>query len=659
MSNQVNDISLDELIARDLLSVRTINICRDFDLTSAQKIIDFKEKHGHFRKLRGCGVNTETELNFVCKNFQDIVKESQSSTRASENLTEPNFSDEVLRLSPFKRIIFNRHFDYLLSRLSVRARNGILSLSKESNTRDILVKIFAKGFDFSSIRNIGGKTVSELVSFRQAIYQFFPNIDRTENDQLSKEYAALVIHTTYPELPINLNADFDKIFNESGKIKVFHLINLLSAKNILFKEKVKRVFEFSFTKGQEDVTFDSIAADFKISRERIRQIKLELDEEIENYFPFIANFSINDFVSYGIDDNSAAQLIDENFSEKINQSEETNFTPVFCGIVLRLLLKNPYTVFYLRKKIAEDKSLHPNNKYQGCYLISSSLWECFRFEDFVEDVYKHISSRITESYSLHLDGYLCQFLQADKRQLLSQLKPICEQILYNEFNLAVNPDGFIEFERNSKRPLSEYIVEVLESEDRMMKADEIMIAMNEKFPFLEMTELSVRATITRERDTFICFGRTSTYGLRKWEEEKANLKGGTIRDIVETFLQESDSPKHVTEILEHVLKYRDTNERSIVTSLKADTSNRFVFFDGYNLGLSNKTYGLDTLNYKRAVGSHFTPKMLKKFAGYTLDEIAKHYEKTYGYTQMQIRRILQNKIADGEIYLTEDDKLKI
>ncbi len=200
--------------------------------------------------------------------------------------------------------------------------------------------------------------------------------------------------------------------------------------------------------------------------------------------------------------------------------------------------------------------------------------------------------------------------------------------------------------------------EVLESEDRMMKVEEIAKVVNERFPFLEMTEQSVRSTIQRGEDIFIYFGRTSTYGLRKWEGEKQNLRGGTIRDIVEDFLQSSDSTKHISEIAEHVLQFRKSNERSILTSLRAEGNKRFHFFDGYYIGLLSKTYSLDTLNYKRVVGSHFVPKMLRKVNGLDLEEAIKHYEKKYGYAQVPIRRILQNKIADGEIHLTDGNKLK-
>jgi hypothetical protein len=425
MTDEVEDVSLGELIEKDLLSVRSINICRDFDLITARKILAFKEKHGHFRKLRGCGVNTEAELNYICENFQGLIIGSTTTTTERALAFEQTFADEVSELSPLKRLIFNKHFDYLFSKLSVRAKNGIEIISKNKNTKDFLEKIFAKGFDFHSIRNIGSKTVIELIQFRTEVYGFFPNLRRAENDQLSKEYASLVLQTNYPTLPADFNNQFEIIFDEFGKIKLFRLIKLLLDFELLFDQRTKMVFDLSFTTVNDNITLDSIASNLRLSRERIRQVKIELDDEIHSYFPFIANFSINDFTSYEIDSLTSFSIIDNSFAEKINEKEGTNFVPVFYGVVLNILLKNTYRVFTVRKKIAESKTVISGKNYQDCYLIQHKFFDAFSYENFVEDLYEQLSTRITESYSLHFDGYLCQFLKEDSRQLLNQIKPTC------------------------------------------------------------------------------------------------------------------------------------------------------------------------------------------------------------------------------------------
>lgn len=93
-----------------------------------------------------------------------------------------------------------------------------------------------------------------------------------------------------------------------------------------------------------------------------------------------------------------------------------------------------------------------------------------------------------------------------------------------------------------------------------------------------------------QRDTnLIYFGRSSTYGLKIWENERT-IKGGTIREITEEFLLDQSEPKHIDEITDYVNKYRETNAKSIHANLKMEAHCRFVFFKGQLVGLKSKAY---------------------------------------------------------------------
>jgi hypothetical protein len=95
----------------------------------------------------------------------------------------------------------------------------------------------------------------------------------------------------------------------------------------------------------------------------------------------------------------------------------------------------------------------------------------------------------------------------------------------------------------------------------------------------------------KQKNGFVPIGRKSLFGLKKWESELENFKGGTIRNIVEEYLNQFSVPKHIFEITEHVLKYRKkSNQRSILQNLKLDESGMFVFFNGSLIGLKIKKY---------------------------------------------------------------------
>ena len=242
---------------------------------------------------------------------------------------------------------------------------------------------------------------------------------------------------------------------------------------------------------------------------------------------------------------------------------------------------------------------------------------------------------------------------------MDEIKDTCETIIFNEFSMVINSDGYLVIERNSKKPLHEYAIEILESKGHVMKIEDISKAINEKHPELETTEQTVRANIQKEKNDFIFIGRTSTYGLRRWEKENESLKGGTIRDIVKEFLDAFNTPKHISEILIYVQKYRNTNERSVMTNIEVEENNRFQFFEGNYVGLKGKTYSLDTLNYKRLNGSHFNSKMLAKMNGKDLESAIDYYVKKYGYSNVQVKHLFQKKITEGLIKITPNNKIKV
>lgn len=162
-------------------------------------------------------------------------------------------------------------------------------------------------------------------------------------------------------------------------------------------------------------------------------------------------------------------------------------------------------------------------------------------------------------------------------------------ILRNEFDLDLIGRKVI-FKRTKKKLVFEYALEALQNICKPTHVSDIISEIKRTYPDFDSNESSLKAAMARYKDTFIFFGRTSTFGLKKWESTFKNIKGGTIRDITEEFLQDCKEPCHITAITRHVNKYRKTDETSVITNLKMTTEKRFVFFkDGY-VGLASKKY---------------------------------------------------------------------
>lgn len=135
----------------------------------------------------------------------------------------------------------------------------------------------------------------------------------------------------------------------------------------------------------------------------------------------------------------------------------------------------------------------------------------------------------------------------------------------------------------------EYAKDALEKIGKPAHVNEIMAQIIKDYPDFD-PETSLSSAMGHQKNIFIFFGRSSTFGLKIWEEKYQNVKGGTIRDIVEEFLNQYDEPCHTSAITEYVNKYRKTEEHSIVNNLKMSGEKRFIFLKDNYVGLVGKNY---------------------------------------------------------------------
>ena len=620
-----------------------------------------------FRTIRNIGDKTVTELDNFTESLLIFLKKFQlqgNSTNIDQNIRPTIITDldeslaKIINdFNPFKKAALNRHIEYLISNLKIRARNGITQFFGGTFTaKEIIDTIYSYTFDFQDIKNIGSKTVSELNDFKTDISSFIETLRFIEDDHLSREYAKLIVKTTFSNLPINFNEQFESVFDNTGKIKLFKLIHFLIENGHILKQKEKQLFYFLYTSTCTK-SLEQIGIELNLGKERIRQLRIIFEDEVQDYFRFILSFNSQDLVAYNISADTHFKIIDKDFIQKINGSEDVNFNVLFYSIIFGLFLENSHSVLGDDENISGKGNYSNTIRYKNCYLIEKSLFNSFSFETFTNDVNANLSNRITQTYALHFEGYLLQFIAPDGKQHLPSVKETCESILYNEFDLVVNNDGYIVFERNVRKTLPEYTLEILEELGKMTKVEDIVKAINKKYPELDTNEQSIRATLQREKDLYIYIGRTSTYGLKKWELENRTLKGGTIRDIAEEYLEKHDKPQHTYDIVNYVKQYRNTSGTSIFRNIQAEDKNRFVFFEGGYIGLKSKNYALSDTIFKRVAGTNFRSEVLKKFNGWDYNKVVAHYVSTYNYTAVQVISLFEAKMETGEIILNDDNTI--
>ena len=121
------------------------------------------------------------------------------------------------------------------------------------------------------------------------------------------------------------------------------------------------------------------------------------------------------------------------------------------------------------------------------------------------------------------------------------------------------------------------------------KIDDIYKALLEKYPTFDKSENTFRNSF-KQNSVFVAMGRRSIWGLKEWEGERDDFLGGSMLEITENFLKESKNPVHISEISDHISKYRDVDEARLMSNLKFNNSRGFVFFKKQYVGLASKNY---------------------------------------------------------------------
>lgn len=581
-------MTIDEIYKKEEISVRSFHVCKYNELHSVSDLKKYYHQNKSFEKLRNCGRKSNEELIDICNKYQGEYLEQQEVEIKNEN----PLKNILLNLTRIQREVVNSFIFVNTNSLTVRSKNAIsLHLKNNLKVKNFAIEILlSENFDVKNIKNIGAKCVPELEVYISIIKDFIFEVSQTKDEKyLIALKNKFLIHRTFsiPLIPSEI------LESES----IFSLTNFLLDQNAFFDKNqtfiVKKAFKLYH--HQDEMTLDDISNIVDLSRERVRQIRKICLDELFDKLLFIQNFNDDLFQKYGIDIASNYLEINKEVIEKINTSNNTHLSREFITYILSAYLENRFSLIGNYEDVLQPSYFNSRNRHNWCnfYLIKKEIALEIDFNALANDIDIRINDRIIESYSFNFKSYLSKFLTNNNIDFLDLLFPICEKIVNDEFQLYLDLDENLNFKRNTSRQAHEYAYEALEQLGKPSKVKEIFEKVIELHPHYETEEAKIRVAMKR-KDGFVPIGRKSVFGLKKWENELENFKGGTIRDIVEEFLMQFSEPKHISDITEHVLKYRPkSNQYSILQNLKLDESGSYVFFKGSHIGLTSKKYESD------------------------------------------------------------------
>ncbi|MRJ11572.1 hypothetical protein EDL98_10900 [Ornithobacterium rhinotracheale] len=478
------------------------------------------------------------------------------------------------------------------------------------------------------------------MNFIKEIKDNFDYVKKLDNDKKLAEFnLKFYLQKISPNFKLDENIDIDRL-------SIFKLIDIIIKQDIIFNLKSKSLIfrkMFNIYSYSQVASTNEVAKSLTLTRERVRQITSDLAENLHENLLFIKSLKI-DKNNKQLKDFEYSILTDYSILDEINNKSNTLFTKNFLLLLISILKDDSYFLIGEIESVLLKRQRKDQNKYnlKNFYLINKTFLDQFNFYDFVTDVNFKLNEKIHKEYSLNFESYLYGFAKNKNIDFLKSLAPVCEHILIQEFSVFCDFDGNIIFERNQNKSIAEYAYEALENINRPAKVSEIKDKINEVYPTFEIDEDKVRCSLKRENG-FVPIGRKSVFGLKKWEKEKDNFIGGTLKDVVYHYLLEAKTPKHVLEIIKVLQKYnrKVSSERSILTNLKSDPQKRFIIFNQNFCGLKDydDVYDSKYNNLPSQLGKKIIGMRNKDFS---FDEISDIIMRTYKLSSKETNLIIEN-----------------
>jgi hypothetical protein len=638
-------ISIEKIFELESISIRTYNICIYNNLKDLISILSFYKRNDFsFEKLRNCGRKTNLELTNLCNKYYNKFEKELLEFK-------PEFEDEdlkkdillqkiICKLDEKQIEIINYKVSVYFETLSRRTKNSLIFyLNRNFNFENInnkLIKI--NNLNNIEIKNAGTKTLLEINTFILTVKEIVSNIAIIENNNDLN-----ILKNRYLFKNQYLIDDLPNEIIESESF--FKIIDFLINNNNIFDDKeliiFKKIFKIYFETDLK--TIKEVSKEINLSTERVRQTKSDilnkLYKKFISYISFKERFKIgNEIELY----NDFIYVTNEKCNQ-INSVNKTNFSKEFISYLIYIYSAGKYKLIGNTEDVLLKKNFIKSDRHNwnNFYLVDSNLVKNFKIDDFINEISNRNNEQIDETYKFNFKSYLTFFINNNNFDNIDKISNVFEKIINIEFGIILDLDDNIVFNRSKKISLYEYAYEALIILDKPSFVSEIKDKICDLYPNLEIDEAKVSSALKR-KDGFVPIERKSLFGLKIWEKEKENFIGGTIKDVVYDFLKDKTRPQHILKIKEYIQKMREKkDQRSIITNLKLDPLNRFIFFNQNFIGIKENN-NIYTNNFKN-IPIQLGKNIISKFKnGYTISDINLFLQDEYELNYEESDDVINN-----------------
>ncbi|MCL4481650.1 MAG: hypothetical protein M1445_03345 [Bacteroidetes bacterium] len=571
--------------------MRTANCCHNAEFDSLYDIISYYEQGSSFSTIRNAGKLTCEELKNLCENYLSNLSDFDlQNVEGKDLMPERKTKGELLyeSLSTNQSLLIEQKYSELISHCSVRTCNGLRKFTANEFIESYLI---SDSNELIKIKNIGKKSINEILEFRLKLKAFIDEIKYVKDSSLQ----CIRLNT------INKYGDFcDNDFVSNFYEKYCHLPMFWILEQYIKNDNSTRIEilidSFHVFQHRKMLSLEEMAQKHNFSRERVRQIRNGLFHNILRIPIVLIDNKKNCNRNYGMlqSKDDWAYLLDtfkeidifcqESYEiQNCLKEEECNFSVEFVLQIVAYIFRDKYSLF---------GGIDVSQRFRiwdTTFLVKNEYSDIFDFEK-MRDEFSNVLMDNETDYLLDIEDYIANsqcWVKYDYNKTYS-LVSIVRDILLYEFHLYSDGiDGRIKIPANKERKPIDVIYEILHQTGRPMHLDEIFEEFKIILPEHKYTEAAQLRPYLQRHEAISYRNRKSVYTLKEWE----HIKTGTIRDAIVEFLSENDLPQTADDITEYVLQYfPETNIASVRTSMFNDTQKRFSFFKDNIFGLKDKEY---------------------------------------------------------------------
>jgi len=291
-----------------------------------------------------------------------IVKENRNKKSSNHALDTENILTKIkpnsIKINPKLKVESLDEYE----KLSRRSKNIIKN--ENLDTLKKLIQYYSKKGNFKDLPNCGEKLNFELIKLTESILQKSNDINNILFN-LTDDYLDFIheIKTTFGINALS-NENLHKQFSKNN-IEIFFLIKFLAINYFSKRDYAIYFLSNKFNEGQERLTLEKIGYLLRITRERVRQIKIHKIQKFnENIIQLInANSPFRPFYKKYFKTNADIVVIDDAFARNINKTENCDFSKEYIGFILGKVYIDKYFNFCIT-----DNSTNKNG-----YLIKKDL----------------------------------------------------------------------------------------------------------------------------------------------------------------------------------------------------------------------------------------------------------------------------------------------